>query len=126
MIDKDNLRELLIDALHSSEDANRYFEENLTNKRLLDILIEFADDDYSSDASMSAAYWISRFSNELLHGVEDKLLELQSNELDNIVVHILVALGKIKSKSGLKYLIENRIAPKLYWEAEALKHYFEV
>jgi len=118
MLDKDKIRELLIDDVHSDVDARRYFEQNLSNKELLDMLVDFAIDDYSSDASMTAAYWISRFSKELLYGIENRLLELQTNELDNIAVHILVALGKIKSKDGLKYLIEKRIAPRLGWEAE--------
>lgn len=72
---------------------------------------------------MTASYWISNFTENLLLTIEDKLLILQEYELDNISVHAWIALGKIKSKKGLIYLIEKRISPKLSWEAEALKHH---
>ncbi|WP_238917994.1 hypothetical protein [Clostridium sp. YIM B02555] len=125
MKDKDTIRELLIDAIHYDLEARNYFEKNLNNRELLDLLVEFALDDYSSDASMGAAYWISKFSKELLYEIEDKLLKLQEYELDNIVLPILVALGRIKSKNGLKFLIEKRIEPRMGWEAKALKYYLD-
>lgn len=86
-------------------------------------MIEFAVDDYSGDARMEAAYWISRFDTILLKNVEKDLLRIQEDELDSIACHILVALGKIKSKEGLKFLIEKRIEPEMYWESQALKYY---
>lgn len=123
MYDKDLIRDLLIDSTHSIQEANIFFQERLNDKALLDILVDFALDDYSSDASMTASYWISNFTENLLLTIEDKLLILQEYELDNISVHAWIALGKIKSKKGLIYLIEKRISPKLSWEAEALKHH---
>ncbi|MFD3269978.1 hypothetical protein ACE3MS_07520 [Paenibacillus dendritiformis] len=123
MYDKDLIRDLLIDSTHSIQEANTFFQERLNDKALLDILVDFALDDYSSDASMTASYWISNFTENLLLTIEDKLLILQEYELDNISVHAWIALGKIKSKKGLIYLIEKRISPKLSWEAEALKHH---
>ena len=122
-LSKDRIRGLLIDSVHSKIDAKDFFEKNLNNSKLLDVLIEFAVDDYSGDARMEAAYWISRFETILLKNVEKDLLKIQEDELDNIACHILVALGKIKSKEGLKFLIEKRIEPEMYWEAQALKYY---
>ncbi|NKI21356.1 hypothetical protein HFN20_08975 [Paenibacillus dendritiformis] len=123
MYDRDLISDLLIDSTHSIQEANTFFQERLNDKALLDILVDFALDDYSSDASMTASYWISNFTENLLLTIEDKLLILQEYELDNISVHAWIALGKIKSKKGLIYLIEKRISPKLSWEAEALKHH---
>ncbi|EPY12848.1 hypothetical protein [Paenibacillus alvei] len=123
MYDKDLIRDLLIDSTHSIQEANTFFQERLNDKALLDILVDVALDDYSSDASMTASYWISNFTENLLLTIEEKLLILQDYELDNISVHAWISLGKIKSKKGLIYLIEKRISPKLSWEAEALKHH---
>ncbi|GFP78429.1 hypothetical protein [Clostridium fungisolvens] len=123
-LSKDRIRVLLIDSVHSKIDAKDFFEKNLNSGELLNILIEFAVDDYSGDARMEAAYWISRFETILLKNVEKDLLRIQEDELDSIACHILVALGKIKSKEGLKFLIEKRIEPEMYWESRALKYYF--
>jgi len=125
MYDKDLIRDLLIDSTHSIQEASAFFQERLNDKALLDILVDVALDDYSSDASMTASYWISNFTDNLLLTIEEKLLILQDYELDNISVHAWIALGKIKSKKGLIYLIEKRISPKLSWEAEALKHHLD-
>ncbi|MEK4063898.1 MULTISPECIES: hypothetical protein [Paenibacillus] len=43
---------------------------------LLDVLVEFALDDYSMGASITASYWISQFTEDLLRGIEDDLLAL--------------------------------------------------
>ncbi|WP_374017321.1 hypothetical protein ABU162_24650 [Paenibacillus thiaminolyticus] len=123
--DTNHIRKLSINSTHSIPEANTFFQERLNDKALLDILVEFALDDYSSDASMTASYWISNFSENLLVTIEEQLLILQEYEMDNISVHAWIALGKIKSKKGLIYLIEKRISPKLSWEAEALKHYLK-
>lgn len=122
---KDKIRCLLIDSLHSKTDAKEFFESNVNNSELLITLVEFAIDDYSRDARMEAAYWISKFETTLLKKVEKDLLRIQEDELDNVACHILVALGRIKSKEGLKFLIEKRIEPEMYWESQALKYYFE-
>lgn len=57
MYDKDLIRDLLIDSTHSIQEANIFFQERLNDKALLDILVDFALDDYSSDASMTASYY---------------------------------------------------------------------
>ncbi|MCT8976981.1 hypothetical protein N4T77_10235 [Clostridium sp. CX1] len=120
---KDKIRELLINSVHGAKEVNEFFNINLSNEELLKILIEIASDDYSNDARMEACYWISNFDIELLKMIESDLLKIQEDELDSIACHILIALGKIKSKEGLKYLIEDRIQSNLYWEAQALKYH---
>lgn len=123
-LNKERIRDLLIDSVHSKTEAKDFFGKNLNNSELLNILVEFAADDYSGDARMEAAYWISKFDITLLESIENDLLRIQEDELDSIVCHILVALGRIKSKEGLKFLIERRIEPEMYWESQALKYYF--
>ena len=123
-LNKDKIRCLLIDSVHSKIEAKDFFRINLSNSELLNILVEFAVDDYSGDARMEAAYWISKFDSTLLESIEKDLLRIQEDELGSIVCHILVALGRIKSKEGLKYSIEKRIEPEMYWESQALKYYF--
>ncbi|WP_226002960.1 hypothetical protein [Paenibacillus sp. BJ-4] len=125
MYEKNVVRELLIDSTHGKQKAKAYFEERLDDKLLLDLLVEFALDDYSTDASMTASYWISQFSEDLLRGIEENLLVLQQYELNSISVHALVALGKIQSTRGLRFLLENKIAPKLHWEAVALEYHLK-
>lgn len=120
---KENIRELLIDSLHSDSYAKSFFKNNGNESELLNILLEFVIDDYSNDARMEASYWISNFDTTLLKNVEKELLDLQDDELDSIAYNISIALGRIKSKEGLKFLIEKRIAPEMYWEAEILKYY---
>ncbi|TQR45055.1 hypothetical protein [Paenibacillus popilliae] len=123
MYDKDLIRDLLIDSTHSIQEANTFFQERLNDKALLDILVDFALDDYSSDASMTASYWISNFQENLLLTIEEKLLILKTT---NWIIFLYMHgshLERIKSKKGLIYLIEKRISPKLSWEAEALKHH---
>lgn len=122
-LSKDRIRGLLIDSVHSKIAAKDFFEKNLNNSELLNVLIELTVDDYSGDAKMEAAYWISRFETKLLKSVEKDLLKIQEDELDSIACPILLALGKIKSKEGLKFLIEKRIEPEMYWEAQALKYF---
>ena len=125
MFDKNTIRELLIDSVHSKNQAKDFFNSKLTNKELLDVLVEIAIDDYSGDARMEASYWSSKFEPELLKNIEGQLLKIQSDELDNIACHAFVALARIKSKDGLRYIIDKRIEPEMYWESEALKLYME-
>ncbi|HEX9062598.1 MAG TPA: hypothetical protein VF941_20695 [Clostridia bacterium] len=118
----DEIRELLIADSGNDGTAKQFFANSIDSKHILNILLEIVKEDYSTDARINGAYWISQFNIELLKEVEDTLLVLQKQE-SFIVAHILVALGKIKSKEGLKYLIENIIKPEMYWVSEALKYY---
>ncbi len=62
------------------------------------MLVDFATDD-SSDVSMTAAYWISQFSKELLYGIENRLLELQNNgDLELLTYTTIKKLYRTKIK----------------------------
>lgn len=124
--DQEILRNLLIEYLHSKKEAKEFFENRLNDDKLLNELLRLVDQDYSGDVRMGAAYWISQFNIELLKKVEDSLLRSQEDELDSVACPIMVALGRIKSMAGLKYLIEKRILPESYWEAIALKHHLDI
>ncbi|HEX9060711.1 MAG TPA: hypothetical protein VF941_11070 [Clostridia bacterium] len=122
----EEIYELLIAEIGNDCTAKEFFSSNLQNDHIIELLVQTALNSESGDARMSAAHWISNFTVELLKKYEKELLILQKDEWDSVSCHILVALGKIKSKDGLKYLIEKRIKPKLFWEAEALKYYLTV
>lgn len=124
--DKDEIRELLIKSAHSNEDSKFFLKNNLSDDGLLCLILDIAADDDSNDARMEAAYWIKQFDVKMLSKHEAMILELQKDELDSVACPAMIALGRIKSKKGLEYLISDRIAPELYWEAEALKLYFDL
>ncbi|MEN1990394.1 hypothetical protein [Paenibacillus hubeiensis] len=116
------IREQLIDAIHGVEEAKKYFEERFDDPDLLNLLIKIAMDDYSTDASAGASYWISHFEEELLEKVEEKLLILQKYKLGSISAFAIIALSKINSEKGRKYLLRHRVGPNMkWWESEALE-----
>lgn len=125
-LDYEEVYELLIAETGNDGTAREFFNSNLENDHIFEVLIKTALESESGDARMNAAYWISKFDTELLKEYEKELLVLQGDEWDSVSCHILVALGKIKSKDGLKYLLEKKIKPKLFWESEALKYYLEI
>jgi hypothetical protein len=95
--------------MHSNKEAQNYFESNLHNKDILEMLLEITLDqteNYSNDSRMEAAFYIKQFPEDLLRPYEKELLKLQQEELESISAHIHTALAKIKSKDGLKnYLL---------------------
>lgn len=120
------IREQLIDAIHGVEEAKKYFEERFDDPDLLNLLIKIAMDDYSTDASAGASYWISHFEEELLEKVEEKLLILQKYKLGSISAFAIIALSKINSEKGRKYLLRHRVGPNMkWWESEALENYLK-
>ena len=74
--EKDHLRELLINSIHSENNAKDFFERNLDNGELLKLLINIAFDDYSNDARMESAFRISKFDKNVLINHEIDLLKL--------------------------------------------------
>ena len=95
--DADTVRELLILACHSSPAARRFFEERLGSGELLGVLLGLAVEDYSGDAQMTAAYWVSRFPPASLAPHAAELAAVAANEWDSVAVHgrrALAALGQ--------------------------------
>lgn len=120
------IREQLIDAMHGLEEATKYFENKLNDLELLKLLIKIAMDDYSTDASAAASYWISHFEEGLLKEVEGKLLILQKYKLDSISGFAIIALSRINSAKGREYLLRHRINPMVkWWESKALENYMK-
>ena len=119
-----NLEEILIDSIHSRQPAIDYMKSNLSNESILIEMFDIVEDDEKCDARLEGAYWISEFDTSILSKYEDRLIQLLSEELDSITAHIMVALGRIRSKEGMKSIIKSKITPELYWEGKALEEYF--
>ena len=43
---------------------------------------------------------------------------------DSVAVHIMMALSRIRSEAALHKIIDERIRPRMYWEAAALRRWF--
>lgn len=121
-MNKQTIEDLLIKSVHSNEDAKNFFLNNLDNKELFYILLDIAENSYSGDARMASDYYISNYDIELLKKEEPKLLHILNNS-DEYKPHIMIALARIKSEEGIKYIINERIRKEMYWEAEALNIY---
>lgn len=120
-ITETSVRKYLLDAIRASPEAQEYFSKNLTNEDLLQVLVSIALVDSSEATRLQACYWASQFPSELLQLYEESLLKLQAESWESLSDHAVVALSKIHSKKGLLYLIDERIAPKLAWEADVLR-----
>jgi hypothetical protein len=99
------LREKLIASLHSDKDSESFFEERLNDPKLLLELCNICapHDEYSNDPRMAAAYYISRFSPELLVEIIPLLLILvtipscDGEDMNgNIATNLLAAINKSK------------------------------
>ena len=121
-MNKIEIENLLIKAVHSNNDANQFFLENLDNEELFHILLDIAENNFSGDARMSADCYIGKYNGELLKTKENLLLELVKEE-EPYRPHIMIALARIKSEEGIKYILNERIKKDMYWEAEALNIY---
>jgi hypothetical protein len=95
--DVDTVRELLILACHSSPIAKSYFAERLNHEALLKTLIILATEDYSGDAQMTASYWLSRFSKDLLVHHKAELAVIATNEWDSVAVHARRAIADLNT-----------------------------
>lgn len=127
-INKIIVMEHLIGTLHKNtkSSSEMYFQSYLNDENMLGVLFDLLENEESGDVRIGAAYWISKFDTELLKLNEIKLLSLMTDELDNISCHIFMSLAKIKSKKGMLYLIDSKIEPDMYWEAQVLKDYIEL
>ena len=127
-INKIIVMEHLIGTLHKNtkSTSEMYFQSYLNDENMLGVLFDLLENEESGDVRIGAAYWISKFDTELLKLNEIKLLSLMTDELENISCHIFMSLAKIKSKKGMLYLIDSKIEPDMYWEAQVLKDYIEL
>jgi hypothetical protein len=115
------LRRLLFDAVRAQPEAQAYFDENVEEAELLKALFDIALTDSSDSVRLQACFYISRFPAHLLGEHEDVLLRLQANAWESLSEHAMVALAKLRSKKGLIFLLEKRLAPKLPWETRLLR-----
>lgn len=120
-----NVEQILIDAVHSKEDSILYLKKNLGEESVFVGILKIVEDEEQCDARIGGAYWISQFNKEILIKFEDRLIDLLNVNLDSVVVHIMMALAKIKSQKGIQIIIEKRVLPVLYWEGKALEEYFK-
>ena len=123
--DKDNIRSHLLNAMRSLPEAQAFFEQHLEDVELLQILFELALNDDTDSIRLQSCYCISQYPAYLLDEHEDSLLKLQTEKWEGISDAATTALAKIHSRKGLKYLIDDRIAPKLSWEAKMLNKHLE-
>lgn len=120
-----SVEQILIDAVHSKEDSISYLKKNLGEESVFIEILKIVEDEEQCDARIGGAYWISQFNKEILIKFEDRLIDLLNVNLDSVVVHIMMALAKIKSQKGIQIIIEKRVLPVLYWEGKALEEYFK-
>ena len=80
--------------------------------------IDSVDYDRVTDESVKILESVKKKKNE-------EEVDLLNVNLDSVVVHIMMALAKIKSQKGIQIIIEKRVLPVLYWEGKALEEYFK-
>lgn len=120
-----DIENILVNAAHSKNKEIEYLEGELDNERLFCKILELVEDIEVGDARMEGAFWISKFDISIIEKYEERLLNLMDEELDSIVVHIMIALSRIKSKKCFQMIVERKIMPVFYWEGKALENYYE-
>ena len=63
---------------------------------LLDMLLEFAVEDYSGDAQMTASHWVSQFDVELLAARVAVLETVSTHEIDSVAEPAREALQAVR------------------------------
>lgn len=120
-----NIEDLLIRSVHSDKEARDFFVENKSNEDIFLKVLDIIEVSESGDARMEGAYWISQYSSNLIKKYEERILKLMDEEWDSVVVHIMMALSKIKSKKAFIKIINERIKTRSEWEIKALMNYTE-
>lgn len=120
-----NIEDLLIRSVHSDKEARDFFVENKSNEDIFLKVLDIIEVSESGDARMEGAYWISQYSSNLIKQYEERMLKLMDEEWDSVVVHIMMALSKIKSKKAFIKIINERIKTRSQWEIKALMNYIE-
>ena len=116
MYDFQDIRELLIDTMHSNEDAIQYFVTKLNDKEMLKLLVRIAVDDegYGGDAPVATGDYIHQYPVEWLVEYEDVFLSILRREYSDVRTEdIAIALAKFGSAKA-KPLIEGEIE-ELKW-----------
>ena len=104
-----NLRKVLIESCHSSEEADKYMMSILNSEDIVEQLVNIALDknEIGGDAPMQAAYYLSQSAPMSLFSYEKILIELlQDSKPYN--GHIALALGRMGSTKAKK-LIEKEL-----------------
>lgn len=101
--DTDTVRGLLILSCHSSPLARRFFKDRLNSEELLNVLLALAVEDYSGDAQMTAAYWVSEFPPAMLAPHAATLAAVAANEWDSVAIHARQTLAEL-GQQGLTSL----------------------
>ena len=123
--DVSEIRRRLFDAARTLPEAQAYFSGHAADAELLKTLFEIALADSADTVRLQACYYIAQFPEQLLCDYEDDLLRLQAEEWESLSEHAMVALAKLRSKEGLMFLIEKRLAPKLPWETKILRSHLQ-
>ncbi len=111
-----DIRELLIETMHSNDSADSYFHQKLVDREMLKILVRIAldDEDFGGDAPMAAGDYIHQYPAEWLKEHEASFLDILKREYsDARPEDIALALAKFKSLSA-KSFIEKEIR-ELEW-----------
>jgi hypothetical protein len=124
-MDSNEIRRLLFDAIRTLPEAQAYFEGRSADEELLKTLFEIALADPADAIRLQAGYYIARFPGEMLRDYETDLLRLQEEQWESLSEHAMVALAKFRSKQGLLFLIEKRLAPTLPWETKLLRSHLQ-
>lgn len=118
----------LISSVFLSKKDHNFFLNNLNNEQLFleltDLLADREYNRYSDDSKTIAANYISQFDTNIITKYEDKLLYLLNNieGIDLIKDPIYLALSRIKSKAGLKSIVNQSY--KISCFESCLSYYF--
>ena len=119
-VDIETVRKQLFDAVRNYPEAQQFFAERMENPELLACLFDISLGDFPDSVRMQSCLYLSKFPADMLRDYEEDLLDLQNEGWEWVSDHAVTALSKIQSRRALKYLVEQRIAPKLKLEGEAL------
>lgn len=122
-VDLETVRKQLFDAVRNYPEAQHYFSQHMDNSEVLARLFDISLGDFPDSVRMKSCSYIAEYPAEMLKEYEEDLLDLQNEGWEWVSDHAITALAKIKSPRGLKFLVEQRIVPKLKLEGEALSNH---
>ncbi len=122
-VDIETVRKQLFDSVRNYPEAQQYFTQHMNNSEVLARLFDISLGDFPDSVRMKSCAYIAEYPAEMLQDYEEDLLDLQNEGWEWVSDNAITALAKIKSPRGLKYLVEQRIVPKLKLEGDALSHH---